>query len=85
MIRAQALSRGTPSTIRESVASLRAQDNAPADKIGQAQQTLSFGLADAVQSVIGRRPIDEVPNLATDVAHTLASKVFHTPCFTAIE
>ena len=42
-------------------------------------------MADAVQSVSGRHPNDEVPNLATDVVHTLASKVVHTPLFTTIE
>ena len=46
--RAQAVSQATPLTTGESVASLRARDNAPADQIGQARLPLSFGLADAV-------------------------------------
>ena len=83
--RAQAESRATPSTIGESVASLRAPDNAHADQINQARLLLSFGLADTVESVSGRHPNNEVSNLATDVAHTLASKVLHTPLFMAME
>ena len=67
------------------MASLRAWDNAPADQIDHAQLPLSFGLVDAVQSVSGRHPNDEVPNSATDVAHTLASKVLHTPLFMEME
>ena len=42
-------------------------------------------MADAVESVSGRHPNNEVPNSVTDMAHTLASKVLHTPLFTAME
>ena len=80
-----AVSRATPSTTRKSVASLRAWNNAPADQIDQARLPLSFGLANAIQSVSGRHPSDEVLNLATDMVHTLASKMLYTPLFTTIE
>ena len=85
MTRAKFVSQATPLTIGGSVASLRARDNVPAGHIGQARLSLSFGLADAIQSVSGHHPNNEVPNSATDVAHTLASKVLHTHLFTAME
>ena len=74
--RAQAVSQATPSTIGKLVANLQTRDNAPADQIGQARLPLSFGLADAIQSVSGCYP-NEVPNLAIDMTHT--------PLFTAID
>jgi len=83
--RAQTVSQATPSTTRESVHNLRARDNGPADQIGQARLPLSFGLADAAQSVSGRNSSLEASNPATDVVHTLASKVLHIPLFTAME
>ena len=55
-----------------------------ANQIGQARLPLSFGLADAVQTISGRYP-NEVPNSAINVAHTLASKVLHTPLFMAMD
>ena len=48
---AQVVSQATPSTTGESVVSLRTRNNTPVDQIGQARILLSFGLADAVQSV----------------------------------
>jgi hypothetical protein len=51
--RAQTVSRATPSTTGESMDNLRARNNGPADQIGQACLPLSFGLADAAQSVNG--------------------------------
>ena len=42
-------------------------------------------MADVVQSVSGRHPNDEVPYPVTDMMHTLASKVLHTPMFTVME
>jgi hypothetical protein len=83
--RAQTVSRATPSTTEESLDNLRARHNGPADQIGQARLSLSFGLADAVQSVSGRNSNLEASNPTTDVVHTLASKVLHTPLFTAME
>ena len=83
--RAQTVSRATPSTTGEPVHNLRARDNGPADQIGQARLPLSFGLADAAQSVSGRNSSLEASNPVTDVLHTLASKVLHTPLFTAME
>ena len=56
----------------------------PADHIGQARLPLSFGLADAIQSVSGCHP-NEVPNSTIDVVHTLASKVLHTHLFMAMD
>ena len=41
-------------------------------------------MADAVQSVSDRHP-NVILNLASDVAHTLASKVLHISLFTAME
>ena len=64
---------------------LRARDNGPADHIGQTHLPLSFGLADAAQFVIGHNLSLEASNRVADVVHTLASKVLHTPLFTAIE
>jgi hypothetical protein len=58
---------------------LQTRDNGPADQIGQARLPLSFGLADATQSISGRNSSLEVSNPTTDVVHTLASKVLHTP------
>src|ERR1700738_3017940 len=43
--RGQAVSQTTPSTTGESVTILQARDNAPADQIGHARLSLSFGLA----------------------------------------
>ena len=82
---AQTVSRATPSTIGESVDKLRARDNGPIDQIGQARLPLFFGLADAIPSVNGHHLSLEASNPATNVMHTLASKVLHTPLFTAIE
>ena len=82
---AQTVSRATPSTTGESVDNLRAQNNGPADHIGQARLPLSFGLADVAQSVSGCNLSLEALNPATDMVHTLASKVLHTPLFTSME
>ena len=78
------VSQATLLTTRESVASLRARDNAPTDQIGQTRLPLFFGLADTVQSISGRHP-NKVPNSATVMAHKLASKVLHIPLFTTME
>ena len=83
--RAQTVSRATPPTTGESVESLRARTNGPADQIGQARLPLSFGLADVVQSVSGRNSSTDASNSSTDMMHTLASKVLDTPLFTAME
>ena len=83
--RAQSVSRATSSTTRESMDSLRAQGHGFADQIGQARLSLSFGLADAVQSVNGCHSSLEASNPATDVVHTLTSKVLRIPLFTAME
>ena len=83
--RVQTISRATPSTTKELVNSLGAQDNDPADQIGQVRLPLSFGLADAVQSVNGCHLSLKALNPATDVVHTLASKVLYTPLFAAME
>ena len=83
--RVQSVSRATPSTTRESVDSSRARDNGLADQIGQARLPLSFGLADVVQYISGRNLSLEASNPLTDMMHILASKVLHTPLFTAME
>ena len=67
------------------MAILQNWDNALADHIGQARLPLSFGLANAVQFVSGPHPSDEVSNPATDMVHTLESKMLHTHLFTAIK
>ena len=46
--RAHDVLRATPSTTGESVTILQARDNAPADQIGHARLSLSFGLADPI-------------------------------------
>ena len=83
--RAQSISRAKPSTARKFVESLRAWNSGPTDQIGQASLPLSFGLADVVQSVSGRHSHINVLDLQTDMVLTLASKVLHTPLFTAIK
>lgn len=65
--------------------SLRARDNDPADQIGQARLSLSFGLADAVQSVSGRHSSTEASNSSTDMVNILALKVLHSPLFMVME
>ena len=55
------------------------------DQIGQARLPLSIGLADAAQSVGSYNPHVDALDPATDVVHTLASKLLHAPLFTAIE
>ena len=79
------MSRATPSTTGESVASLRAWDNTLANEIGQTRLPLSFELANVVQSISDCHPNDEVLNTTTNMAHTLASKVLHTPLFMEME
>ena len=83
--RAHIVSLVMPLTTVESMDILRARDNGPADHISQTRLHLSFGLADAAQSVSGRNSSLEVSNLTIDVVHTLASKVLHTPLFTSME
>ena len=83
--RTQTKSRPTPSTKGEFLDNLRARDNGPADRIGHAHLRLFFGLADVVQSVSGCHSSLEASNLLTNVMFTLASKVLHTPLFTAME
>ena len=85
MTRAQSVLRATPLTTGESLYNLRVRDTGPADQIGLAHLPLSFGLADVVQSVNGRNSTLDASNPATDVLHTLASKVLHTPLFTTME
>ena len=62
-----------------------AMNNGPADHIGQVCLPLSFGLADVVQSISGQNSSMEASNLATDMMHTLASKVLHTSLFIVME
>ena len=64
---------------------LRARDNGLADQINQARLPLSFGLADAAQSIIGRHLSLEASNPVIDVVYTLAFKVLHIPLFTAMK
>lgn len=65
--------------------SLRARNNGPKVQIGQIHLPLSFGLAHVVQSVNGRNLSIEASNSTTDMVHMLASKVLHTPLFTAMD
>ena len=75
--RVQSVSRATPTTTGEAVESLRARNSSYADQIGQARLPLSFGLADAVQSLGSHNPHVDISDPATDVVHTLASKLLH--------
>lgn len=77
--------RATPSITTKFVKSLRAHGNDPVDQIGQTRLLMSFGLADVIQSINGRNSSMENPNLATDMVHTLASKVLHIPLFAVME
>ena len=85
MTRTPSVSQDTPSSIGESVDNLRARDIGPADHIGQAHLPLPFGLADVVQYVSGCHSSLEASNPATDVVHTLASKMLYTPLFIAMQ
>jgi hypothetical protein len=83
--RVQSVSRATPPTIRESVESLQARNSDHADRIGQAHLPLPFGLADAAQSVGSHNTHVDTSDPATDMVHTLASKMLHTPLFMTME
>ena len=83
--RAQSVSRAMPLTIGESVDNLQARNIGPTDQIGQTRLPLSFGLANDVQSFKDRHSSLEALNPATDMVHTLASKVLHTPLFISME
>ena len=83
--RAQSVPQAMPSTIWKSMESFQARNNGLADHIGHAHLPLSFGLADAVQSISRRHLHVDASDLLTDVMYTLASKMLHTPLFTAIE
>lgn len=85
VMRAQSVLQATPSTTRECVKSLRARDNGSADLIGGARLLLSFELVDAIQFFSGCNSSMEASNLMTDMMHMVASKVLHTPLFTAMD
>ena len=81
----QTMSQATPLTIGESVGSLRARDNGLADQIGQARLSLSFGLADVVQSVSGRHSSLEASNPVTDVVYIFGIQSIAHNFVTAME
>ena len=60
-------------------------ENSPTDQIGHSRLPLSFALVDAVQFISGLYSSMEASNPVTDMVHTLASKVLHTPLFTAMK
>ena len=72
----QSVSQTTPSTTKEFVKSLQAWDKGSADQIGQTHLPLSFGLADAVQSVSGCNSSVDASNPTTNVVQTLERKAF---------
>ena len=54
-------------------------------RIGQTRLSLSFGLANVVQSLSGRNSCLRASNLVTSVVYTLASKVLHISLITTME
>lgn len=65
--------------------SLRAQSSGTTDLIGQARLPLSFGLADAVQSLHVPIPTVDASSSSASVEHSLASRILHTPIFTTVD
>lgn len=76
--------RATPLTKGGLVESLQIWNNGHPDQIGHFWLPLFFGFIDDVQYLNDRNLSMETSNLLTDMVPMLASKMLHTPLFTAM-